>query len=162
MSLLAYLMGRSRAPTGSLFVRGRDLWRSDLMLSGLSLLVYLGGQKARLIMWQRSHGCWPSLMRRKVCLTNYPGGRSTCFFFFPAAYFHFFRSPFHTRLLFSFFSPPPQLVSARTELWHLRGRICIWISAPESLTIDYLSFRAKFCLRAFFCICWGISHPSCF
>lgn len=30
-------------------------------------------------MWQQSHGRWPSLMRRTVCLTNYPGGQTACF-----------------------------------------------------------------------------------
>ncbi len=36
---------REKPPSGSPFVRGRDFWSLVLMLSGLSLLVYLWGQR---------------------------------------------------------------------------------------------------------------------
>lgn len=98
-------------------------------------------------MWQQSHGCWPSLMRRTLCLTNYPGGQTTCFsnaiFFCPLS---------HT--LSGYFSP--QLLSTRTEPWHA-ARIfafelallitAYWSPFPPSFTV---------CLKAFYFL--SLSH----
>lgn len=62
-------------------------------------------------MWQQSHGRWPSLMRRKVCLTNYPGGRGT----------RFSRGMFSFSVFFPFaLLFPPQFESTRAELRCLR------------------------------------------
>ena len=109
--LFAHLIGK-KPPSGSLLGRSRDFWSLVLMLSGLSLPVYLWGQKGRLIMWQRSHGRWLFLMRRKVCLTNYPGGQTTCF---SNATFFLSSLPLsHSGYFFS-----PRLLSTCAEPWHL-------------------------------------------
>lgn len=108
--LLAHLI-ENKPPSGSLLGRSRDFWSLVLMLSGLSLPVYLWGQKGPLIMWQRSHGRWLFLMRRKVCLTNYPGGQTTCL---SNATFLLSSPLSPTRVIF-----PPRLLSTRAEPWHL-------------------------------------------
>lgn len=87
-------------------------------------------------MWQQSHGRWPFLMRRKVCLTNYPGGQTTCF---SSATFSCLLSP--TQVIFLLWS-----WSRATEPWHLKLIFAFELALPISM---YWLFAACFLLLYF-------------
>lgn len=82
-------------------------------------------------MWQQSHGRWPFLMRRKVCLTNYPGGQTTCL---SSATFSCLLSP--TQVVFLLWS-----WSRATEPWHPKLIFAFELALPISM---YWLFAACF------------------
>lgn len=97
-------------------------------------------------MWQQSHGCWPSLMKREVCLTNYPGGQTTCFS----------NATFLCLLSLSgsgYFSP--RLLGTRAEPWHVElifaFELALWINMYWLPAITFLFFlHSPFVKRVFF------------
>lgn len=91
-------------------------------------------------MWQQSHGRWPSLMRRTVCLTNYPGGQTACF-----SNAIFFRPLSHTHS--GFFSP--QFLSTRTEPWHVMRIFAFELALL--ITAYWSPFPTEF-----HCLFWGV------
>lgn len=89
-------------------------------------------------MWQQSHGRWPFLMRRKVCLTNYPGGQTTCLF-----WSRIFMSALSLKLFFS------RLLSICGEPWHLTPIFAFKLALP--ITTYWLS-AITYCLFSLFFI----------
>lgn len=94
-------------------------------------------------MWQQSHGRWTSLMRRKVCLTNYPGGQTTCF---SNATFLCLLSL--TQVIFS-----PRFLGTRAEPWHLMlifaFELALWIAMYWLPAITFLCLLVERLLLLF-------------
>lgn len=98
-------------------------------------------------MWQQSHGRWPFLMRRKVCLTNYPGGQTTCLF-----WSRIFMSALSLKLFFS------RLLSICAEPWHLTPIFAFKLALP--ITTYWLSAITYCLFSLFFHFLWAFSNTD--